>query len=105
VVTAATLAVALTAWIVPGQATAGASFLDRALTPPAAIYPPPSVATDLPRGVFSAGAHTFYSGLHADRGLETLKAAATPSPGAKTYVMLLAGLGLIGFVARRRTRR
>jgi hypothetical protein len=56
-VTAATLAVALTAWIVPGQATAGASFLD-ASTPAAAIYPSPSVAMDLPRGVFSAGADT-----------------------------------------------
>jgi MYXO-CTERM domain-containing protein len=38
------------------------------------------------------------------KGDETPDAAATQSAGPETYAMLLAGLGLMGFIARRRHR-
>lgn len=37
-------------------------------------------------------------------GLDNVAVAVTPIPEPSTYAMLLAGLGLLGFVARRRTR-
>lgn len=53
---------------------------------------------------FGGTAHAGYAGSQATFGLDTLTiAAAVPEP--ETYAMLLAGLGLMGAVARRRNKR
>jgi len=59
-------------------------------------------------GVLGAGVHTLGLVVTADccgsGGMDwTLVAAPVPEP--ETYAMLLAGLGLLGFVARRRQRK
>lgn len=53
---------------------------------------------------FGGMQHQGYTGSQATFGLDTLTiAAAVPEP--ETYAMLLAGLGLMGAVARRRNKR
>ena len=61
-------------------------------------------ATDLPRGVFSIEGDTFQSVASAGRYFASLNDAAKPRSEAETYAMLLAGLGLMGFIARRRNK-
>lgn len=37
-------------------------------------------------------------------GIDNVSLSVTPVPEPDTYAMLLSGLGLMGFVARRRTK-
>lgn len=59
---------------------------------------------DLPRGVFSIEGDTFQSVASAGRYFASLNDAAKPRSEPETYAMLLAGLGLMGFIARRRNK-
>jgi hypothetical protein len=43
----------------------------------------------------------FADGVNTNQGIYTFTAAAVPE--AETYAMMLAGLGLVGFMARRRS--
>ena len=106
------------ALIVPGQALASALLLDNSPSPaPDAIHSPLSLDVNAARSLSCGDATRFQFVLHPGTGLETVHAAATPVPapaslnaaakpqrGAGTYGMPLAGLALLGFIARRRHR-
>lgn len=46
--------------------------------------------------------HAGYSGAGAHFGMDNLTVNAAPVPEPETYAMMLAGLGLLGFMARRK---
>jgi MYXO-CTERM domain-containing protein len=106
------------ALIVPGQAPASALLLDNSLSPaPDAIHSPLTLGVNAARSVSCVDTSRFQFALHPGTGLKTVHAAATPVPdpeslnaaatpqrGAGTYGMPLAGLALLGFIARRRHR-
>jgi hypothetical protein len=72
--------------------SAGASFLDQLQT----------IST--PAGLLSPDGGSFQSFLSAGSRFGALTAAAKPARRPEAYGMLLAGLGLLGWIARRRTR-
>jgi hypothetical protein len=104
--------------IAPGAASASALLLDNSPSPAAgAIHSSLTLDVNAARSVSSVDAARFHFVLHPGTGLETVHAAATPAPdpaslkaaakpqrGAGTYGMPLAGLALLGFIARRRHR-
>ena len=106
------------ALIVPGEAPASALLPDNSLSPaPDAIHSSLTLGVNAARSVSCVDATRFHFALHPGTGLETVHAAATPAPdpeslnaaatpqrGAGTYGMPLAGLALLGFIARRRHR-
>ena len=71
--------------------SAGASFLDQLQ------------AGATPGGLLSLDELSFQSISSAGSRLGALHAAAMPARRPETYAMLLAGLGLLGWIARRRT--
>jgi hypothetical protein len=105
------------ALIVPGEAPASALLLDSSLSPaPGAIHSSLTLGTNAAQSVSCVDAAHFHFGLHPGTGLETVHAAATPNPGPETLNAaakpkdgpgtygMLAGLALLGFIARRRHR-
>ena len=106
------------ALIVPGQAPASTLPLDNLLSPaPDAIHSSLALDVNAARSVSCVDATRLHFVWHPGTGLETVHAAATPVPdraslnaaakpqrGAATYGMPLAGLALLGFIARRRHR-
>lgn len=94
-VKAAAIVVLLTALAAPnGAQAASASFL---------AYLEAAPAAGLPHGAFSPGANTFQS-ASSPASLEIVKLTAASTPPRETYAVLLAGLGLLGFIARRRNK-
>jgi len=106
------------ALIVPGQALASTLLLDDSLSPtPSAIPGSLAHGVNAARSVSCVDADRFHFVSHPGAELETVHAAATAAPhpenlnaaakrqrGAGTYGMPLAGLALLGFIARRRHR-
>jgi len=106
------------ALIVPGEAPASALLLDNSLSPaPDAIHSSLALGVNPAQSVSCVDATRFHFALHPGTGLETVRAAVTPIPdpeslnaaatpqrGAGAYGMPLAGLALLGFIARRRHR-
>ena len=105
------------ALIVPGEAPASALLLDNSLSPaPDAIHGSLTLGVNAARSVSCVDAAHFHFASHPSTGLQTANPAATPNPrpetlnsatakrGAGTYGMALAGLALLGFIARRRHR-
>ena len=103
------------ALIVPGQAPASTLLLDDSLSPtlPSSLAPGVNAA----RSVSCVDAAPFHFASHPATSADTAHAAATPKPGPETldtaakpkrgrgtYGMALAGLALLGFIARRRHR-
>jgi MYXO-CTERM domain-containing protein len=97
---------AVMAMVVPGEALAGA-LLDHSISPaPEAIH---SLSCgDAARFHFAShpatGPETTRTAATPNAAPETPNAAAQPKRGRGTYGMALAGLALLGFVARRRHR-
>jgi hypothetical protein len=103
------------ALIVPGEAPASALLLDSSLSP-GAIHSSLTLGMNAAQSVSCVDAAHFHFGLHPGTGLETVHAAATPNPGTETLNAaakpkdgrgtygILAGLALLGFIARRRHR-
>lgn len=56
-------------------------------------------------GLTTAAGYTFDSQLAAETQVYRISFVAAPVPEPETYAMLLAGLGLVGLVTRRRQRR
>ena len=116
--TAKAAILSLTALIVPGQVSASALLLDNPLSPvPDAIHGSLTLGVNAARSMSCVDATRFHFVSHPGAELETVHAAATPAPdpeslsaaakpqrGAGTYGMPLAGLALLGFIARRRHR-
>jgi MYXO-CTERM domain-containing protein len=108
----------VTVLIVPGQTLASALLLDHSISPaPDAIHSSLAFGLNAARSESCVDAARFHFASHPSAGLETANAAATPNPhpetlntaatskrGAGTYGMALAGLALLGFIARRRHR-
>ncbi len=106
------------ALIVPGQAPASTLLLDNSLSPtPSALPSSLAPGVNAARSVSCVDTDRFHFVSHPGAELETVRAAATPVPhpenlnaaakpqrGAGTYGMPLAGLALLGFIARRRHR-
>ena len=106
------------ALIVPGEAPASALLLDNSLSPaPGAIHGSLALGLNAARSASCVDATCFHFVLCPGAELETVHAAATPVPdpeglnaaakpqrGTGTYGMPLAGLALLGFIARRRHR-
>ena len=106
------------ALFVPGQALASALLLDHSISPvPDAIHSSLALGVNAARSVSCVDAAHFHFAPHPSTGLQAANAAATPNPrpealstaatekrGAGTYGMPLAGLALLGFIARRRHR-
>jgi MYXO-CTERM domain-containing protein len=105
------------ALFVPGQALASALLLDHSISPaPDAIHSSPALGVDAALSVSCGDAAHFHFASHPSTGLQTANPAATPNPrpetlnsatakrGAGPYGMALAGLALLGFIARRRHR-
>ena len=106
------------ALFVPGQALAGTLLLDHSNSPaPDAIQSSLALGVNAARSESCVDAAHFHFASHPSAGLETANAAATPNPrpetlntavtakqGTGTYGMALAGLALLGFIARRRHR-
>ena len=61
-----------------------------------------SVSSVLSAGSFSFKVRGFADGELSNKGIYTFSAGAVPVPEAETYGMMLAGLGLIGFMVSRR---
>ena len=106
------------ALIAPGEAAASALLLDNSLSPvPDAIHSSLTLGVNAAQSVSCVDAAHFHFASHPSTGLQTANPAATPNPrpetlnnaatakrGAGTYGMALAGLALLGFIARRRHR-
>jgi MYXO-CTERM domain-containing protein len=106
------------ALFVPGQALASTLLLDHSISPaPDAIHGSLALGVNAAQSLSCVDADRFHFGLHHGTGLETVHAAATPNLGPETlnaaatprrgpgtYGMALAGLALLGFIARRRHR-
>jgi len=105
------------ALLAPG-ALASALILDHSISPvPGAIHSSLALGVKAARSVSCVDAARFQFESHPATGDETTHAAATPNPGPETlnapakpkrgpgtYEMALAGLALLGFIARRRHR-
>ena len=84
----------------PGEALASASLLDHSISPA-----PDAIHSSLAPGLNAApSADTAHAAATPKPGPETLDTAAKPKRGRGTYGMALAGLALLGFIARRRHR-
>jgi len=106
------------ALFVPGQALASALPLDHSISPaPDAIHSALALEVDAALSLSCVDAAHFHFVPHPSTGVQTANPAATPNPrpetlnsaatakrGAGTYGMALAGLALLGFIARRRHR-
>ena len=106
------------ALLVPGEALASALLLDHSISPaPDAIPSSLALGLNAARSVSCVDAARFHFASHPGTSLDTAHAAATPNPGPETlnavatpkrgrdtYGMALAGLALLGFIARRRHR-
>ena len=106
------------ALFVPGQALASALPLDHSISPaPDAIHSSLALEVDAALSLSCVDAAHFHFVPHPSTGVQTANPAATPNPrpetlnsaatakrGAGTYGMALAGLALLGFIARRRHR-
>ena len=106
------------ALLVPGEALASALLLDHSISPaPDAIHSSLALGVDAALSVSCGDAARFHFASHSgtsvdtvltaaapNLGRETLNAAAKPERGHGTYGMALAGLALLGFIARRRHR-
>ena len=106
------------ALLVPGEALASALLPDHSISPaPDAIPSSLALGLNAARSVSCVDADRFHFVSHPGAELETVHAAATAVPhpenlnaaakrqrGAGTYGMPLAGLALLGFIARRRHR-
>jgi len=106
------------ALIAPGEAAASALLLDNSLSPvPDATHSSLTLGVNAAQSVSCVDATRFHFALHRGTGLETVRAAVTPVPDPEslnaaatpkrspgTYGMALAGLALLGFIARRRHR-
>ena len=106
------------ALFVPGQALASALLLDHSISPvPDAIHSSLALGVNAARSVSCVDAAHFHFASHPSTDLQTANPAATPNPrpetlntaatakrGAGPYGMALAGLALLGFIARRRHR-
>ena len=102
----------------PGEALASASLLDHSISPaPDAIHSSLALGLNAARSVSCVDAAPFHFASHPATSADTAHAAATPKPGPETldtaakpkrgrgtYGMALAGLALLGFIARRRHR-
>ena len=103
----------------PGEALASASLLDHSISPaPDAIHSSLAPGLNAARSVSCVDAAPFHFASHPGTSLDTVHSAATPNPGRETpndaakpkggghgtYGMALAGLALLGFIARRRHR-
>ena len=86
-------AVAATALMLPCATQAATDFANTILAP-----------IDLPRGVLSIDGDSFQSVASAGRYFASLNDAAKPGSATETYAMLAAGLGLMGFIVRRRNK-
>ena len=116
--TAKAVILSVMALSVPGEALAGALLLDHSISPaPEAIHSSLALGVNTARSVSCVDAARFHFTSHPGTGPETAHAAATPKPGPETpnaaaqpkrghgpYGMALAGLALLGFIARRRHR-
>jgi hypothetical protein len=105
------------ALLAPG-ALASALLLDHSISPvPGAIHSSLALGVNDARSVSCVDAARFHFASHPGTSLEPVHAAATPNPGPETlnapakpkrgpgtYEMALAGLALLGFIARRRHR-
>src|SRR6266513_969795 len=93
------------ALIVPGPAAASTLLLDISLSPaPEAIASSLGLDVNAARSPSCVDTTRFQFVPHAGAELETAHAAAKPQRGVGTYGMPLAGLALLGFIARRRHR-
>jgi len=106
------------ALLVPGGALASALLLDHSISlAPDAIHSSLALGLNAARSVSCVDAARFHFASHPGASLETVHVAATPNPGPETpngaatakrgpgtYGMALAGLALLGFIARRRHR-
>jgi len=106
------------ALLVPGEALASALLLEHSISSaPDAIHNSLVLGVDDTRSVSCVDTAHFHFASHPSTGPQTANAAATPNPrpetpntaatakrGAGTYGMALAGLALLGFIARRRHR-
>ena len=106
------------ALLAPGEALAGALFLEHSVSPaPEAIHSSLALGVNAARSVSCVDAtrsqfaphpgtdpETAHTAATPSAGPETLRAAAQPKRGRGTYGMALAGLALLGFIARRRHR-
>ena len=115
--TAQAAILAATALFAPG-ALGSALLLDHSISPaPGAIHDSLALGVKAARSVSCVDAARFQFESHPATGDETTHAAATPKPGPETvntaakpqrgrgtYGMALAGLALLGFIARRRHR-
>jgi MYXO-CTERM domain-containing protein len=106
------------ALFVPGEALASALLLEHSISPaPEAIHSSLALGVNAARSVSCVDAAGFHFASHPGTSADTAHAAATPKPGPETmdivakpkrgrgtYGMALAGLALLGFIARRRHR-
>ena len=93
------------ALLVPGEALASALLPDHSISPaPDAIPSSLALGLNAARSVSCVDAARFHFASHPGTSLETAHAAAKPQRGVGTYGMALAGLALLGFIARRRHR-
>ena len=116
--TAKAAILSVTALFVPGQAFASALLLDHSISPaPDAIHSSLALDANAARSLSCVDTAHFHFVQHPSTGVQTANAAATPNPrpetlntaatakrGAGNYGMALAGLALLGFIARRRHR-
>jgi hypothetical protein len=79
----------------------GGSFLDHARLGAASMPGASAISAGPHRGAFSS-VGSFHSGVARSAHFGALD--ATPRSEPQTYAMLLASLGLLGFIARRRRR-
>jgi MYXO-CTERM domain-containing protein len=116
--TAKAAILAVMALFAPGEALASALLLDHSISPaPDAIHSSLALGVNAGQSMSCVDAARVHSASHSGTGLETVHTAATPNPGPETlnapakpkrgpgtYGMALAGLALLGFIARRRHR-
>jgi MYXO-CTERM domain-containing protein len=115
--TAKAAALAAVALFASAEALAGALLLDHSISPaPDAIHSSLALGVNAARSMSCVDAARVHFASHPG-SLETVHTAATPNPGPETlnapakpkrgpgtYGMALAGLALLGFIARRRHR-
>ena len=99
-------------------ALASAVVLDHSISPaPGAIHSSLAIGVNAARSVSCVAAAGLHFASHPETSADTAHAAATPKPAPETpntpatpkrsrgtYGMALAGLALLGFIARRRHR-
>jgi MYXO-CTERM domain-containing protein len=106
------------ALFVPGEALASALLLDHSISAaPDAIHGSLALGVNAARSMSCVDAASVHFASHPGTSIETVHTAATPNPGPETlnapakpkrgpgtYGMALAGLALLGLIARRRHR-